>query len=192
MSMILLLCESRLRTGKTQAAAKGKPRAQSFPISQSPGRCQRKTTSTKFPRFVKPRSLPRKSPGKREPSSRRQACGPRRASEGRAVLLPGGERPAPTEPAGENRDVKVLCFSLSREKKNSRPQGAAVFFKVAVSQHTDTRPVWASRVTTAPLFKRSVACSAPVMTGLSMARPAIAAWELAPDSSVMIPEARRR
>ena len=88
--------------------------------------------------------------------------------------------------------VKVLCFSLSREKKNSRPRGAAVFFVSTVSQHTDTRPVWASRVTTAPLFKRSVACSAPVMTGLSMARPAIAAWELAPDSSVMMPEALRR
>ena len=47
---------------KAQVVAKEKPRAQSFPISQSPGRCQRKTTSTKFPRFVKPRSLPRKNP----------------------------------------------------------------------------------------------------------------------------------
>ena len=90
------------------------------------------------------------------------------------------------------RKSSLLLSFKKEEKKKGRPQGAAVFFRFAVSQHTDTRPVWASRVTTAPLFKRSVACSAPVMTGLSMARPAIAAWELAPDSSVMMPEARRR
>ena len=157
--MILLLCESRLRTGKTQVTAKENPRAHSSPfckawvvakkkswqtraffamasLRSTPGkrgtsapRCksslllssevkgwavrqpllheighrQRKTTSTKFPRFVKPRSLPRKNPGKREPSSRWQACGPRRASEGRAP-----------------RDVKVLCFFLSRKKRRKK------------------------------------------------------------------------
>ena len=98
---------------KAQAAAKGKPRAQSFPVSQSPGRCQEKI------------------PGKREPSSRWQACGPRRASEGRAVLLPGGERPAPTEPAGENRDVKVLCFFLSRKKRRKKAaRRGRLFFQI--------------------------------------------------------------
>ena len=132
---------------------------------KSPGRCQRKTTSAKFPRFAKPGSLPREKP--------------------RAQRFPVSQNPGRCQ-------VKVLCFSLSREKKKRPPAGGGCFFRSAVSQHTDTRPVWASRVTTAPLFKRSVACSAPVMTGLSMARPAIAAWELAPDSSVMMPEARRR
>ena len=118
MSMILLLCESRPRTGKNQVTAKENPRAHSSPfckawvvakkkswqtraffamasLRSTPGkrgtsapRCksslllssevkgwavrqpllheighrQRKTTSTKFPRFVKPRSLPRKNP----------------------------------------------------------------------------------------------------------------------------------
>ena len=177
MSMILLLCEPPLRTGKTQAAAKGKPRAQSFPVSQGPGRCQEKSwqtraffataslrstpgkrgTSTpgrksslllssevkgraarqpllheighrqrepestkvprfarpgplpkrdnerKVPRFAKSGSLPRKNLGKRAPSSRRQACGPRRVSEGRVP-----------------RDVKVLCFFLSRKKRRKK------------------------------------------------------------------------
>ena len=85
----------------------------------------------------------------------------------------------------------LLLFFKKSEKKKGRPGGRLFFFEY-VGQQADTRPVWASKVTTAPLFNRSVACSAPVMTGLSMARPAMAAWEFAPLSSVMMPEQRRR
>ena len=176
MSMILLLCESRLCTGKAQAAAKENPRAQNFPISQCPGRCQEKPRAQSSP-FCKVWVVAKK-----------------KSWQTRALFATASLRSTPGKrgTSTPRRKSSLLLSFKKEEKKKGRPQGAAVFFRFAVSQHTDTRPVWASRVTTAPLFKRSVACSAPVMTGLSMARPAIAAWELAPDSSVMMPEARRR
>ena len=89
------------------------------------------------------------------------------------------------------REKFVASFLQERGEEKRPPRGAAAFFRV-VGQQADTRPVWASKVTTAPLFNRSVACSAPVMTGLSIAKPAMAAWEFAPLSSVMMPEQRRR
>ena len=89
------------------------------------------------------------------------------------------------------REKFVASFFQEKREEKRPPRGAAAFFRV-VGQQADTRPVWASKVTTAPLFNRSVACSAPVMTGLSIAKPAMAAWEFAPLSSVMMPEQRRR
>ena len=46
-------------------------------------------------------------------------------------------------------------------------------------------------MTVVPLRRILVACSAPTMTGLSRARPTIAAWELAPPFSVTMPDAER-
>ena len=200
--MILLLCESRPRTGKNQVTAKENPRAHSSPFCKAWVVAKKKSWQTRA--FFATASL-RSTPGKRGTSTPGRKSSLLLSSEvkGRAARQPLlheiGHRQR--EPTSTNlpRFAKLrslpskssLLLSFKREEKQP-PAGGGRFFAFVVSQHTDTRPVWASRVTTAPLFKRSVACSAPVMTGLSMARPAIAAWELAPDSSVMMPEARRR
>ena len=101
MSMILLLCESRLRTGKTQVTAKENPRAQRFPVSQGPGRCQRETTSTKFPHFAKPRSLPKKNHEHKIPPFCKAQVAAKKKSLANASLLRDGK---PAVHAGQARD----------------------------------------------------------------------------------------
>lgn len=54
-----------------------------------------------------------------------------------------------------------------------------------------TLPVSESSMTVRPLLRMATASDAPVMTGLPMARPRMAAWELAPPFSVMMPAAFR-
>lgn len=52
-----------------------------------------------------------------------------------------------------------------------------------------TTPREASNVTTVPVFRISVACSAPMITGISKERATIAPWEFMPSCSRMMPAA---
>ena len=85
-------------------------------------------------RFIKRGSFPQKvgsKPQRCERIYKRTAKAQRDFLRGGAVLLPGGERPAPTEPAGETRPYTEAAFCA---EKCGEVQGLAATWEALIKR----------------------------------------------------------